>query len=337
MKRLAAALCAAQRVEELDTLQKGQQPRTAAPNASISPFGNPFDKILRQTAHSEQSSSHTICRKISLSVSPSSAHVRRRRRFLIVCAALCAAVLALSLSGCSGGASERVPDRPAVQSGERQFTAPADGDLIAIFDTSLGEVRAVLYPDAAPMAVQNFVGLARNGYYDGTIIWRSEYGFAVQGGDATGTGTGGSTIWSNHAYPLEADASLKHYAGALCAAFASGGEEEGGNSQFYFVTALPDSVDKTMQEELAANGYTEAQIAAYADAGGLPYLDNTDTVFGQVYAGMEVVDAMACVDTVQTEDGADTHRPTEEATITINTVTIATYPGPATAETAEGE
>ena len=40
-------------------------------------------------------------------------------------AALCAAVLALSLSGCSGGASERVPDRPAVQSGERQFTAPA--------------------------------------------------------------------------------------------------------------------------------------------------------------------------------------------------------------------
>ena len=337
MKRLAAALCAAQRVEELDTLQKGQQARTAAPNASISPFGNPFDKILRQTAHSEQSSSHTICRKISLSVSPSSAHVRRRRRFLIVCAALCAAVLALSLSGCSGGASERVPDRPAVQSGERQFTAPADGDLIAIFDTSLGEVRAVLYPDAAPMAVQNFVGLARNGYYDGTIIWRSEYGFAVQGGDATGTGTGGSTIWSNHAYPLEADASLKHYAGALCAAFASGGEEEGGNSQFYFVTAMPDSVDKTMQEELAANGYTEAQIAAYADAGGLPYLDNADTVFGQVYAGMEVVDAMACVNTVQTEDGADTHRPTEEATITINTVTIATYPGPATAETAEGE
>ena len=52
------------------------------PNAAISPFGNPFDKILRQIAHSEQSSSHTICRKISLSVSPSSAHVRRRRRIL---------------------------------------------------------------------------------------------------------------------------------------------------------------------------------------------------------------------------------------------------------------
>ena len=100
-----------------------------------------------------------------------------------------------------------------------------------------------MYPDAAPMAVYNFVGLARGaGYYDGTIIWRSQYGFAVQGGDATGTGTGGSTIWSNTPYPLEADASLKHYAGALCAAFAQGGDVTGGNSQFYFVAALPDSV-----------------------------------------------------------------------------------------------
>ena len=44
--------CGPQRVEKLDTLQRGQQPRTAAPNASISPFGIPFDKILRQIAHS---------------------------------------------------------------------------------------------------------------------------------------------------------------------------------------------------------------------------------------------------------------------------------------------
>src|SRR5699024_4602059 len=61
---------------------KGQQPRTALPNASVSPFGIPFDKILRQIAHSSLCSSHTICRKISLVVSPSSAHVRRRRQIL---------------------------------------------------------------------------------------------------------------------------------------------------------------------------------------------------------------------------------------------------------------
>ena len=241
---------------------------------------------------------------------------------------LFAPVLALALlCACGKGETKTPPTRPAdLISSERQFAAPADGDTIAVFDTSLGEVRAVLYPDAAPMAVYNFVGLARSGYYDNTIVWRSEYGFAVQGGDATGTGTGGSTIWSNTPYPLEANADLKHYAGALCAAFASGGDVTGGNSQFYFVAALPDSVSSgDMQAELTANGYTDAQVAAYAAVGGLPYLDNTDTVFGQVYQGMDVVDAMACVDTVKDDDGNDTYRPTDEAAITINSVTITTY------------
>ena len=51
----------------------------------------------------------------------------------------------------------------------------------------------------------------------------------------------------------------------------------------------------TGRPRLTANGYTDAQIAAYAAVGGLPYLDNTDTVFGQVYQGMDVGDAMACV------------------------------------------
>ncbi|WP_302200846.1 peptidylprolyl isomerase [uncultured Gemmiger sp.] len=248
-----------------------------------------------------------------------------------VCVVL--ALLLALLCGC-GGSKKAAPTRGEVTSEERQFAAPADGDLIAIFTTNLGEVRAVLYPDAAPMAVYNFVGLARTGYYNNTVIWRSQYGFAVQGGDATGTGTGGSTIWSNNPYPLEADANLKHYAGALCAAFASGGDVTGGNSQFYFVTALPDSVDQTQQEQLAQNGYSESQIAAYAAAGGLPYLDNTDTVFGQVYQGMDVVDAMACVDTQQDEEGNDTWRPTEENTITIESVTISTYPGPTAEELA---
>ena len=213
-----------------------------------------------------------------------------RKRFCL----LPALALAL-LCACSKGAAKTPPTRPAdFTSTERQFNTPADGDTIAIFDTSLGEVRAVLYPDAAPMAVYNFVGLARSGYYDNTTIWRSEYGFAVQGGDATGTGTGGDVT--------------------------------GGNSQFYFVTALPDSVSSSdRQAELTANGYTDAQIAAYAAVGGLPYLDNTDTVFGQVYQGMDVVDAMACVDTVKDDDGNDTYRPTEEAAITINSVTITTY------------
>lgn len=249
-----------------------------------------------------------------------------------VAAALCAALLLAGCSATEKGNGKTLPVREAVQSAERQFTAPQDGDTIAIFDTSLGEIRAVLYPDAAPMAVYNFVGLARSGYYDGSVIWRSQYAFAVQGGDATGTGTGGSTIWNNSPLPLEADAGLKHYAGALCAAFA----EKGGNSQFYFVTALP-GLDDAARGELSANGYTEEQIAAYTAAGGLPYLDNTDSVFGQIYSGLEVADAMACVDTVLNEDGTDTSRPTEDAAITIHSVAITTYPGPAPATAEEAD
>ena len=93
----------------------------------------------------------------------------------------------------------------------------------------------------------------------------------------------------------------------------------GGNSQFYFVAALPDSVDaRPGRRSWPSQGYSEAQIAAYAAAGGLPYLDNTDTVFGQVYAGHgRGGQAMACVETVQGEDGSETWRPTEEAAITI--------------------
>ena len=84
----------------------GQQPRTAAPNASISPFEIPFDKILRQIAHSSLRSSHTICRKISLSVSPSSAHVRRRRRFLTF-STVCRRLRRLFHWLCGGGAAGR--------------------------------------------------------------------------------------------------------------------------------------------------------------------------------------------------------------------------------------
>ena len=130
-------------------------------------------------------------------------------------------------------------------------------------------------------------------------------------------------------------AALAACAGALCAAFAQGGEVTGGNSQFYFVTALPNSVDETMQQQLRDNGYSDEQVSAYAAAGGLPYLDNTDTVFGQVYAGMDVVDQIACVPTVKNEDETDTYRPQEDSTVTIYKVTIDNYPGPSADDTAD--
>ena len=61
--------------------------------------------------------------------------------------------------------------------------------------TNLGDITCVLFPELAPKAVENFMTLARNGYYDGTIFHRVIYDFMIQGGDPTGTGMGGNSIW----------------------------------------------------------------------------------------------------------------------------------------------
>ena len=68
-------------------------------------------------------------------------------------------------------------------------------DPIAIFDTSKGIVKIELKPKIAPKAVENFIGLAKKGYYDGQIFHRVIKGFMIQGGDPTGTGAGGESLF----------------------------------------------------------------------------------------------------------------------------------------------
>lgn len=98
------------------------------------------------------------------------------------CAAL-ALGLALVLAGCSGlptlpglggDSKPQSISRPAVESGELQFTHPAAGDTIAVFDTSAGMFKAVLFPSEAPQAYDNFAGLVQSGYYNGLTVSRVE-------------------------------------------------------------------------------------------------------------------------------------------------------------------
>lgn len=221
------------------------------------------------------------------------------------------------LAGCGKDAKERKerPERPAYSGDVFQLSMPKEGAQIAVFDTSLGEVRAQLFGQDAPLAVQNFISLAQEGYYDGLIFHRAVYGFVVQSGDAGGDGLGGRTIWGQP-YPVEYSGRLRHYSGALCAAFSQD-EPVSGGSQFYFVAALPGALEDEVTAQMESAGWPGEARDAYAQVGGLPYLDNTDTVFGQVYEGMEVVDAIACAET--DEEG----RPLEE--ITLYSVTIGTY------------
>ena len=65
----------------------------------------------------------------------------------------------------------------------------------ATIKTNAGDIVVELYPDIAPKAVENFTTHAQNGYYDGVIFHRVIAGFMIQGGDPTGTGRGGESIW----------------------------------------------------------------------------------------------------------------------------------------------
>ena len=217
------------------------------------------------------------------------------RRRIAAAAAVLALALALTATACGGKKSAKV-NRPAVESQEQQFQAPNEGDPIAIFHTSKGEIRAVLYPDDAPMAAENFTGPAEPGY-------------------DTGTGLGGATIWRDNPFPVEPSDRLHHYAGALCVAHSE--EAAASNlAQFYFVQALP-GLDRSLQSQMEEAGVRQEVIDAYKEAGGLPYLDNRYTVFGQVYEGMDVVDAIAAVDTDEND------RPTED--VLIEKVELAVY------------
>ena len=229
-----------------------------------------------------------------------------------------ALALTVLLTGCGprGGAqAAQTVSRPAVESAEPQYTRPVQGDTIAVFETSAGTFRAVLFREEAPQACDNFIGLAQSGFYNGLTFTHVENGFVVKAGQgADGRGT---TIWNGNRYPVEATDRLHHYSGALCAATDGSGDCA---SVFYVMQTLPGSAAVTQElvDQMNAAGYRAEVVSTYQTAGGAPYLDYTDTVFGQIYDGMAVVDSIAQAEV------DEALRPTED--ITIHSVAITTWP-----------
>lgn len=165
-----------------------------------------------------------------------------------------------------------------------QFREPAADALVAVFTTSQGEFSAVLYPEAAPQAVQNFVTLARQGAYDGLDFHRILEDFIIQTGDTDGNG--GQSIWGT-GFAAECSDLVHHYTGALSMAGI-----QANHSQFFVVNCPQDSVVQTLSDQMRTDGWNEDVIAAYTQVGGAPYLDNIHTVFGQVFYGMDTVRAI---------------------------------------------
>ena len=152
-------------------------------------------------------------------------HKKRWAAFVLAAALVltgCSAGSFLHFGKGSGGSTAQKIDRPAVGSAELQFAHPAAGDTIAVFDTSAGVFKAVLFPDKAPQAYDNFAGLVQAGYYNGLTFSRVESGFVVEAGQ--GADGRGSTIWNGSRYPAETTDSLHHYSGALCMGTDASGE-----------------------------------------------------------------------------------------------------------------
>lgn len=130
-------------------------------------------------------------------------------------------------------------------------------DKTVILETTQGTIEVKLMPEAAPKACENFVKLAERGYYDGLIFHRVIKGFMIQGGDPTGTGTGGQSIWGK-SFNDEFDPNIKFDAPGILAMANSGPNTNG--SQF-FITTAPT-----------------------------PWLNMHHTIFGKVVSGYDAVE-----------------------------------------------
>lgn len=161
---------------------------------------------------------------------------------------------------------------------------------VATFKTNKGNFAIKLFPKQAPKTVENFLGLVAKNYYDGIIFHRVIKDFMIQGGDPTGTGMGGQSLWGT---PFEDEFSneLFNIRGAL--SMANAGPATNG-SQFFIVQN--QNMPAQMEEQMVAAGYPKEIIEAYRQ-GGTPWLDHRHTVFGQVVSGMEIVDEIANVET----------------------------------------
>ncbi|TFD95946.1 peptidylprolyl isomerase [Jeotgalibacillus sp. R-1-5s-1] len=199
--------------------------------------------------------------------------------------------------------AEPVEELPAVEGYPQTNPEPGENEPVATIQTNYGDITVKFFPDQAPLAVENFLTHAEEGYYDGVIFHRVIEDFMIQGGDPDGTGAGGESIFGE---PFEDEFSpeLVHIRGAL--SMANSGPATNG-SQFFIVQNQNMTEDLVAQMESA--GFPEELITMYQERGGTPYLDNRHTVFGQVIEGMNIVDNIAAVET-----GSD-DRPVEEVVI----------------------
>ena len=202
----------------------------------------------------------------------------------------------------------------------RQLAQPEAGEVYAVIHTSMGPIFTRLFPQYAPLAVRNFATHANEGFFDGLIFHRVIPNFMIQGGCTLGTGTGGESIWGQ-AFNNELTSNLAHIRGAL--SMANTGFPFSNRSQFFVVQNPrsevandflqyfeqvqdvllvdyfgPEEVRDEDMELTLNHMFPREFLHHYANYGGTRHLDFLHTVFGHVFYGMDVVDAIAAVDAI---------------------------------------
>ncbi len=178
------------------------------------------------------------------------------------------------------------------------LTACNTGPTHAVIQTNLGDIEVLLYPETEGHT-ENFIKLAEENFYTGTLFHRVIPGFMVQAGDPESKGAPADRPlgMGGPGYEIDQEIGAPHLYGALAAARTPDNvnpERRSSGSQFYIVTGELQT-DNTLDNIERSKGiqYNEAQREAYKGVGGRPDLDQDYTVFGEVVSGMDIVERIA--------------------------------------------
>lgn len=210
-----------------------------------------------------------------------------------------------------------------------QLEEPQEGDPVAIVNTSLGEIRFVLYPEHSPNSVQNFIELAESGHYDNTYVFHSEENVYAGIGAPNKDGTMPDGYdKSRELIERELHQDLWPFRGAVCAMTTTvdRGLKEmllgGGTYYCGSRLALVNSIEFTdeLKEEFLASSTNTELAETFIEKGGVPNFSQQMTVIGQIYEGFDVLEALCSLET----EANDTYKIPKED-IMILSVEISEY------------
>jgi peptidyl-prolyl cis-trans isomerase B (cyclophilin B) len=187
-----------------------------------------------------------------------------------------------------------------------------------LIQTNYGDMVLRL-SDSTPLHRDNFIKLVKVGFYDSVLFHRVIQGFMIQGGDPLSRGAvAGIPLGSGgpgYRVPAEFRTTLFHKKGALAAARDNNPEKASSGSQFYisqgkvYTNAGLDSLE---QFRMVGRKFTPEERAAYTTVGGVPFLDQNYTVFGELVKGFDVLDKIAAT---PTSKASDRDRPLEDVKV----------------------